>query len=205
MVFLLISINLVIIPVVNGLLSHHDTQLLLLNNLEIQNSKSCYTKRQINRANIENFTFNLSFETWDEVFSDGEVDKIFSSFLNTYLRVFNNRFPVRKIFLNHNNRAWLTVCFCKRPQGNLLCGRASYLNNRYQRVVIKINYLLTVSQSGNKLDLEFLKGRFLDHCFFLLYINDLPAVISDILKPTLILTTSDFMQLKKISILFLGR
>lgn len=39
--------NYSIIPVVNGL-SDHDAQLLLLNNLEIQNSKfCCYTKRQI--------------------------------------------------------------------------------------------------------------------------------------------------------------
>jgi hypothetical protein len=93
MVFLSIKIHFIIIPLVNGL-SDHDAQLLLLNNLEIQKSKyCCYTKRQINRANTENFKFNLSFETWDEIFTDGEVDKIFNSFLNTYLRVFNNSFP----------------------------------------------------------------------------------------------------------------
>jgi hypothetical protein len=77
-----------IITVVNGL-SEHDAQLLLLNNLEIQKSKyCCYTKCQINKVNIENFKFNLSFKTWDEIFTDGEVDKIFNSFLDTYLRVF---------------------------------------------------------------------------------------------------------------------
>jgi hypothetical protein len=77
-----------IFPIVNGL-SDHDAQLLLLNNTEIQNSISCcYTKRQIKSANIENFKFNLSFETCEEIFIDDDVDKIFNSFLNTYLRVF---------------------------------------------------------------------------------------------------------------------
>jgi hypothetical protein len=91
-------------------LSDHDAQLLLLNNITIQVPK-CYNyfKRQINRMNIENFMFNLSFETWDKIFTDGDVDKIFNSFLNTYLKVFNNSFLVRKIFHNYNNRAWLTA------------------------------------------------------------------------------------------------
>jgi hypothetical protein len=76
-----------IIPVVNGL-SDHDAQ-LLLNNFTTQDSKGlCYSKRQINRMNIENFMFKLSFETWDEVYTDGGEDNIFNSFLNTYLRVF---------------------------------------------------------------------------------------------------------------------
>jgi hypothetical protein len=94
--------NYSIIPVVNGL-SDHDAQLLLLNNLKIQNSNfCCYTKRQINKANIENFKLNFSYETWEEIFIDDEVDKIFNSFLNTYLRDFNNSFPVKKSFYNYS-------------------------------------------------------------------------------------------------------
>jgi hypothetical protein len=92
---------------VNGL-SDHDAQLLLLNNLTTHVSKSqCIFKRQFNRVNIENFRFILSFEKWDEAFTDGDVDKI--CFLNTYLRVFNSSFPVRKTFQNYNNKSRLTA------------------------------------------------------------------------------------------------
>jgi hypothetical protein len=101
--------NYSIIPIVNGL-SDHDAQLLLLNNVTTKVSKGqCYTKRQIIRMNIENFRLTLSFETWDEVFTDGNVDKIFISFLSTYFRAFNSSFPVQKTFQNYNNKAWLTA------------------------------------------------------------------------------------------------
>jgi hypothetical protein len=59
--------------------------------------------------NIENFKFKLSYETWDDVFTDGDVDEIFNSFLNNYLRVFNSSFPLRRTFYKYDNKAWLTV------------------------------------------------------------------------------------------------
>jgi hypothetical protein len=100
--------NYTVVPVVNGL-SDHDTQLLSLNNSAQASNCHYYTKRQVNRMNIENIMFNLSFETWDEVFADDDVDKIFNSFFNSYLRAFNNSFPVRKIFHKYSNRPWLTA------------------------------------------------------------------------------------------------
>jgi hypothetical protein len=96
--------NYTIVPIVNGL-SDHDTQLLSLNNSTQVSKCHYYTKHQINRMNIENFMLNLSSETWDEVFTDGDIDKIFNSFLITYLRVFNNSFPVWKIFHSYY-RPW---------------------------------------------------------------------------------------------------
>jgi hypothetical protein len=100
--------NYTIVPVVNGL-SDHDTQLLSLNNSAQASNCHYYTKCQVNRMNIENFMFNPSFETWDEVFTDDDVNKTCNSFLNSYLRVFNNSFPVRKIFHKYSNRPWLTA------------------------------------------------------------------------------------------------
>jgi hypothetical protein len=38
-----------------------------------------------------------------------EMDKLFSSFLNTYLRVFNNSFPAKNKLSYNYNKAWLTV------------------------------------------------------------------------------------------------
>jgi hypothetical protein len=48
---------------------------------------------QINKVNMDNLKLNLSFELWEEIFLDDEVDKLFNNFLNTYLRIFNSSFP----------------------------------------------------------------------------------------------------------------
>jgi hypothetical protein len=91
-------------------LSDHDAQLLLLNDIKIRKSNSyCSIKRHINTANVENFKFKLSYETQDEIFTDEEADSIFNSFLNTYLRLFNHSFPIKKFYHKHNNKVWLTV------------------------------------------------------------------------------------------------
>jgi hypothetical protein len=51
--------NYSIIPMPNGL-SDHEAQLLTLNNLKIKNTKSySYTKRQINKASVENFKLKV--------------------------------------------------------------------------------------------------------------------------------------------------
>jgi hypothetical protein len=66
--------NYTIVPIVNGL-SNHDVQLLSLNNSTNVLKCHYYTKRQINRMNIENFMVNLCFETCDEIFTDADIDK----------------------------------------------------------------------------------------------------------------------------------
>jgi hypothetical protein len=78
-------------------LSDHDAQLLTLNNLKIQNTKSySYIKQQINKASMENFKLNLSYETWEEIFL--VMKWINNSFLNIYFRVFNDCFPIKNYF-----------------------------------------------------------------------------------------------------------
>jgi hypothetical protein len=39
----------------------------------------------------------LSYETWDAVFSDVDIDTKFNSFLNTYLRIFYSSFPLKQL------------------------------------------------------------------------------------------------------------
>jgi hypothetical protein len=92
---------------VNGL-SDHDAQLLLLNNIKIKDSNPrCCAICQINEVNMDNFKLNLSYELWEEIFLDNKVNKLFSNFLNMYLRIFNSSFPVNELFHNYNDKAWL--------------------------------------------------------------------------------------------------
>jgi hypothetical protein len=98
-----------IISVLNGL-SDHDAQFLLLNNTNIKDSNPrCCAIRQINKVNMDNFKLNLSYELWEEIFLEDEVDKLFNNFLNKHLRIFNSRFAVKKFFNNYNDKAWLTT------------------------------------------------------------------------------------------------
>jgi hypothetical protein len=56
------------------------------------------TIRIFNDQCLFNFKMQLSYETWDDVFSSNDVDTIFNSFLNTYLRIFHSSFPIKEIY-----------------------------------------------------------------------------------------------------------
>jgi hypothetical protein len=81
---------------------------------------------------------------------------------------------------------------------------ASYLNDRYQRVIIKDKQSNNYFSNWEQIRLGVPQELILDPIFFLLYINDLSAIIRDISKPTLfadditiMLTTSNPLQLKE--------
>ena len=73
--------NFTIDPLPNGL-SDHDAQILILHNIKIQNLKAHhYTKRLINEFPISELKPYLSYESWDEIFTEDNVDSVFNSFL----------------------------------------------------------------------------------------------------------------------------
>jgi hypothetical protein len=75
-------------PFVNGL-SDHDAQILTLKNINKQNQiHYTHTIRKMNKYSTTEFMTNLSYESWDNIFVDDDVDTIFDNFLNTYLRIF---------------------------------------------------------------------------------------------------------------------
>jgi len=67
-------------PLINEL-SDHDAQMLILNKGQ-NKEKECYTytKRKINKYTIADFRFNLSCETWEQVFDGNDVNEVFNTF-----------------------------------------------------------------------------------------------------------------------------
>ena len=50
----------------------------------------------------------LSYEIWDEIFGENDVNKIFNNFHNTFLRVFYSSFPIKKTLIQKKDNNWLT-------------------------------------------------------------------------------------------------
>ena len=65
--------------------------------------------RKTNRDSICNFKDLLSYENWEDVFLENNVNIIFNNFLNTYLRIFNTCFPIVKTHVSQKLKPWLTT------------------------------------------------------------------------------------------------
>jgi hypothetical protein len=77
--------------VCNGL-SDHDAQLILIHDINVPSyPNDILHKRKVNKFSLANY--NLNFETWNEIFNETDVDIMFNSFLNTFLRLFYTSFP----------------------------------------------------------------------------------------------------------------
>jgi hypothetical protein len=84
--------NYTIGPLVNGL-PDHDAQIIYINNINLETQNNCFQSiRKFNKNTMNEFMIKLSYETWDNIFVDKDVDTIFNSFLNTYLRIFYSSF-----------------------------------------------------------------------------------------------------------------
>lgn len=77
-------------------LSDHDAQILFINEFHLQtHNNNIIVIRNINKFSLHDFKVMLSYENWDEVCSNNNVDTICNSFLNTYLRIFYLCFPLK--------------------------------------------------------------------------------------------------------------
>ena len=98
--------NFTINPLPNGL-SDHYAQVLVFNNINIQNPTTYpIIRRNINKFTISEFKLRLSYESWDNVFNDDNVNTVLNNFLNTYKRIFYHSFPLKKYIHNQNNKIW---------------------------------------------------------------------------------------------------
>jgi hypothetical protein len=84
-------------PIINGL-SDHDAQSITLNTINmISYAKKFKIIWKINKHTIGDFLIKLSYETWDKIFSHDNVNEMFNSFLDTYLKIYYPSFPQKKL------------------------------------------------------------------------------------------------------------
>jgi hypothetical protein len=55
------------------------------------------TVRKIKKYAIFDFNDKLSYKSRDSIFSSDDVNAMFNSFLNSYLRIFYSSFPLKKV------------------------------------------------------------------------------------------------------------
>jgi hypothetical protein len=116
-------------PIINGL-SDHDAQSISVHSFSIRPPpKKFKIIRGINEQTINDFLINLSYENWDAVFSTDDVNKIFNSFLDTYLKNFNSSFPLKRVRVtNKTNKNWITLGIltsCKRKRELFIASRST--------------------------------------------------------------------------------
>jgi len=91
--------NYLVSPLINGL-SNHDAQVLsLFNIITPDDTNEFYSyKKKISKHSINEFQASLSYEMWEDVFSNNDDDTniIFNNFLNTFLGNFYACFPKKK-------------------------------------------------------------------------------------------------------------
>ena len=112
---------------------------------------------------------------------------------------------INNILIALSNKMWVRGIFCdltkafdyvnhsillSKLEFYGITGRAnnlikSYLNNRYQRVLIKNKYSKNYFSEWEKVKHGVPQGSILGPLYFLLDINDLPDIINDISKPTI--------------------
>ena len=151
----------------NGL-SDHDAQSISIHSFNLRLPPKKYRFiRKINEYTLNDVLIKLSYENWDTVCSMEDVNKMFNSFLDTYLKIANSSFPLKRVYItNKNSKNWitsgiLTSCRCKRELfiasriSNNLDFIAYYKRYcKFLSIVIKeakkLNYAEKIKKSVNK-------------------------------------------------------
>ena len=148
-------------PFINGL-SDHDAQIITLTDISTPIPEQSFSLfRKVDDNTIRNFVHLLSYENWENVFLEENVNIIYNNFVNNYLRILYVRLKNLQ-----NSKPWLT----KGIKISCLNKRRLYLNYRksnnpnlkqhykkycqiLSRVITaanRLHYSKLISQSDNK-------------------------------------------------------
>jgi hypothetical protein len=61
--------------------------------------------RKTNKVTTQDFKYKLSFETWDSVFGFNDINIMYNSFLNSFLRIFYSTFPLKELRIRTSNNS----------------------------------------------------------------------------------------------------
>ena len=153
-------------PIINGLLDH-DAQIIAFTDTFTPISKQPFSLiRKVDNNTIGNFVHLLSYENWENVFSEENVNVLYNNFINTYLRIFYASFPFVKVKNSQNSKPWLTKgiktsCLNKRrlylKYRNSNNPILKYHYKRYCQILTKVitaakslHYNKLISQSDNR-------------------------------------------------------
>ena len=99
--------NYSICPIIDGP-SDHDAQSITLHSFNLRAPpKKCVLITKINEHAINDFLNKLSYETCDTTFYTDDVNKIFNSFLDSYLKIFYSSFQLKRVYINKNTKIGL--------------------------------------------------------------------------------------------------
>ena len=62
--------------------------------MRTQNIVHKYKLRQINKDTIQNFELALENDNWKDIYKQDKINNKFGTFLNTFLKKYDNSFPI---------------------------------------------------------------------------------------------------------------
>ena len=65
--------------------------------------------RKINEHTKNDFLIKLNYETWDTIFSTDYDNKMFNSFLESYMKIFYSSFPLKRVHIAKKSKNWITL------------------------------------------------------------------------------------------------
>lgn len=93
--------NYITSPLFYGL-SNHTAQLIMIYDIDLKFLKAkTKTVTKIDKYTMYDFQIKLSFDSWESLFENDNIDTMSNSFLNTYLRIFYSSFPLKNQILKH--------------------------------------------------------------------------------------------------------
>jgi hypothetical protein len=152
---------------INGL-SDHVAQLIIFTNIPVLKRKpKLICTRNINNNSMAEFQSLLSWERWDDIFGNNDVNIIFNEFHNTYLRCFYACFSKKRIRLHDNHNKWIAngirISCNRKRELFLLSKHSNDLNlkiyfKQYCKILTKVisaakklHYNRIIAQSSNKM------------------------------------------------------